>query len=86
MIKMEICLEVGLRIEPTPHSASQADATKLDVVGEVHTTMITENNIKLELHAIVVRDLKANVIVSKAFLEDYQIVVETRNETRRDTT
>ena len=76
MMRMDFCLEVGLRIEPTPHSASQADASKLNVVGEVHTTMITENNIKLELHAIVVRDLKASVIVSEAFLEHYNIVVD----------
>ena len=76
MMKMDFCLEAGLRIEPTPHSASQADASKLNVVGEVHTTMTTENNIKLELHAIVVRDLKASVIVSEAFMEHYKIVID----------
>ena len=55
MIRLDICLEIGLHIEPTPHSASQADGeSMLNVVGEVHTTMVTENGVKVELHAIVV--------------------------------
>ena len=76
MIRMDFCLEIGLPIQPTPHSASQADASKLNVVGEVHTTLTTENNIKFELHAIVVRDLKASLIISEAFLEKNEIIVD----------
>ena len=77
MIRLDLCLEIGLRIEPTIHSASQADGkSKLDAVGEVHTTMVTENNVKFELHAVVVRTLKASLIVSQAFLEHHNIVVD----------
>ena len=77
MIRLDLCLEIGLRIHPTPPSASQADGeSKLNVVGEVHTTMITENNVRLELQAVVVKNLKAGVIVSEAFLENHQIVID----------
>ena len=77
IIRLDVCIEMGLRIEPTSHSASQADGeSQLNVVGEVHTTMITENNVRLELHAVVVRTLKASVIVSKAFLEHHKVVID----------
>ena len=41
--------------------------------------MKTENNIKFELHAIVVRDLKASLIINEAFLEKYEIIVDIPN-------
>ncbi len=77
MIRYDLCLHIGLKIYHTPHSASQADGTSaLEVVGEVHTTMIAENGVILQLDAIVVKKLKAGLIVSEAFLEEHKIVVD----------
>ena len=77
MIRYDLCLKIGLKIYQTPHSASQADGISvLEVVGEVHTTLIAENGVQLALDAIVVRKLKAGLIVSEAFLEEHQIVVD----------
>ena len=77
MIRLDLCTKIGLRIFPTPHSATQADGeSRLNVVGEVHTTMRAENNVEFKLDAIVVHNLKVEVIVSEAFLEENCVVVD----------
>ena len=77
MIRLDLFNSIGLRIYPSPHSAMQADGeSSLNVVGEIHTTVITEEKQALKLSAIVVTKLKAGLIVGTGFLRQHQIVID----------
>ena len=55
MISLDFCKMIGLQVYPSVHSAIQADGnSSLDVVGEVHTSILMDNRLKLTLNAVVV--------------------------------
>ena len=80
MINVALCQVIGLQVYPSPHSAIQADGdSSLEVVGEIHTTILMDNYISLPLHAVVVRKLKAGLLVGMSFMRENKIVIDMPN-------
>ena len=77
MMTLELCNAIGLKIYPSPHSAIQADGeSRLNVVGEVHTSITSLNGITMTLSAIVVTKLKVGLIIGTGFLKEHGIVID----------
>ena len=76
MISMDLCKVIGLQIFPSAHSATQADGdTSLKVIGEVHTSVLMNENLSLPLDAVVVEKLKAGLLVGMAFMRANKVVI-----------
>ena len=80
MINVALCQVIGLQVYPSPHSAIQADGdSSLEVVGEIHTTILMDNYISLPLHAVIVRKLMAGLLVGMSFIRENKIVIRIPN-------
>ena len=64
MISLEMCELANLHVYPSSHSAIQADGdSQLQVVGEVHSSILLDNYLTLPISAVVVTRLKEGLIV-----------------------
>ena len=80
MIRLDMCELANLRVYPSNHSAIQADGdSQLQVVGEVHTSILLANFLTLPISAVVVTRLKAGLIVGMAFMKRHGIVIDISN-------
>ena len=80
MISLEMCEAANLRVYPSSHNATLADGdSKLQVVGEVHTSFLLDNYLTLPISAVVVTKLKAGFIVGMAFMERHEVVIDIPN-------
>ena len=69
-----------MRVYPSSHRAVLADGdSQLNVVGEIHTSIIMENNLTLPLNAVVVEKLKAGLIVGMNFMRENKVVIDVPN-------
>ena len=61
-------------------SAILADGdSKLQVIGEVHTTIVMDGYLKLSISAVVVTRLKAGLIVGMSFMKNHKIMIDIPN-------
>ena len=80
MISLQICELAGLQVYPSTHKAVQADGDSyLNVVGEVHTSIVMDGNLRLPLSAVVVTKLKAGLIVGMNFMRENKVVIDIPN-------
>ena len=80
MISLDMCELANLRVYPSNHSAIQADGdSQLQVVSEVHTSILLDNFLTLPINAVVVTRLKAGLIVGMAFMKRHGIVIDISN-------
>ncbi len=76
LIKYSVAKKLGLQIQPTSHSASQADGvTQMTPCGEVHMSL-TRDALILPIEAIVVKELGCDIIGGAPFLENNRIVLD----------
>ena len=79
MISLDLCKLTNLDVYPTSHRAVLADGdSHLNVVGEVHSSIIMEN-VNLQLNALVVTKLKAVLIVGMSFVKQHGVVIDIPN-------
>ena len=80
MISLEMCEAANLLAYPSNHNATLADGdSKLQVVGEVHTSILLDNYLTLPISAVVVTKLKARFIIGMAFMERHEVVIYIPN-------
>ena len=62
LIMYSLAVELDVKISPTGHSANQADGkTKMTQRGEVHV-ILTRNDLKFNLQALVFEELDCDVL------------------------
>ena len=66
LISEKKCNELGLHIYPTLHRAIQVDGAKLNVVGEIHTT-VNRDKLELKFSAIVVKTMATEALGGTGF-------------------
>ena len=66
LIRKKKCNELGLHIYPTLHWAIQVDGAKLNVVGEIHTT-VNRDKLELKFSAIVVKTMATEALGGTGF-------------------
>ena len=80
MIKESCALKAQMPIKSTLHTANQADGkSKLDAVGEVHVTL-TRGSLKLQLEAVVVKDLDSDLLAGVPFMKEHNICLDIAND------
>ena len=68
MIKQSCAIKAQMPIKHTSHTANQADGkSQLNAVEEVHVTL-TRGSLKLQLEAIVVKDLDSDLLAGTCLL------------------
>ena len=68
-------------INPTSHTASQADGTtKLQACGEVHV-VLSRGDKKFKLQAVVVKHLDSDILAGMPFLKENGIVLDIPKDT-----
>ena len=74
MIHLELCELANIKVYPTCHKAIQADGySHLKVVGEIHTSIIMDNDVELMLDALVVTSLKKRTYHRYGIYEGIQV-------------
>ena len=69
-----------MSIFPTKYAASQADGkTKLTTQGEVHV-ILTRNDRKFPLQALVVEELHCDILAGVPFMQQNDIVLDLPND------
>ena len=80
MIQLNICEMAGIKVYPTCHKAVQADGySHLKVVGEIHTTVVIDDEVELKLNALVVVSLKQSLILGMAFMQEHKLTIDIGN-------
>ena len=80
MISLRLCELARLQIHPSRHSAILADGnSQLNVVGEIHTSMIMDDVLTLPFNAVVVTELKAGLIAGMDFMKENKVVIDIPN-------
>ncbi len=80
LMKLSLATMLGLKINPTKHSANQADGrTKMCIKGEVHTHL-TRNDLTFSLQALVVEQLDCDVLTGVPFMKQNNIVLDLPND------
>ena len=76
LVRQDVAVKLGMPLEPTSHTASQADGkTTLTPCGEVHVTL-TRNDLSFSLQAIVVAELDCEILVGVPFMKCNDIVLD----------
>ena len=84
MIQLSIVLMANLTVYPTKHSAEQADGlSHLNVVGEVHTFITLDDDLVLPISAVVVTELKEDILIGTPFLKQNKMVLDFGNDSIR---
>ena len=79
MIGLNICELANLKVYPSSHSAILADGnSRLTVVGEIHSSMVMDNDLVLPVNAVVVT--KARLIIGMDFLKENNVVIDIPND------
>ena len=77
MIQLNIVEMAHLTVYPTKHSAEQADGlSNLNVVGEVHTFITLDDDLVLPISAVVVTELKEDILIGTLFLKQNKMVLD----------
>ena len=84
MIQLSIVEMAQLTVYPTKHAAEQADGlSHLNVVGEVHTFITLDDDLVLPISAVVVTELKEDILIGTPFLKQHKIVLDFGSDSIR---
>ena len=84
MIQLSIAEMANLRIYPTKHMAEQADGySNLQVVGEVHTNIVLDDDLVIPISAVVVTALKEDILIGTPFMKKNKMIIDFGSDSIR---